>query len=138
LFVIALAFFTDLPQFFQLMPPPVMGAVLVYVACFMIGGRPAVITSRMLDVRRAFVAGRALIFGLSVEMVHGLSRQVPELVFLLFSSALSRATALAIALSPLFRLPVAKCRTARLVPDDTGNFDEITSAAGEPRLSFSL
>jgi xanthine/uracil permease len=61
-----------------------MGAVLVYVACFMIVGGLQVITSRMLDVRRTFVVGIALIFGLSVEMVPELYRQVPNSVSPLF------------------------------------------------------
>ncbi len=126
LFVIALAFFPKLAAIFSIMPPPVMGAVLVYVACFMIVGGLQVITSRMLDVRRTFVVAIALIFGLSVEMVPGLYRHVPNSFSPLFSSALSLATVLAVTLNLLFRLGVAKCRTAHLVPDDTGNLDEIT------------
>ena len=60
------------------MPDPVMGAILVYVACYMILAGIQVITSRMLDARRIFVVGIALIFGLSVDMVPGLYGNVPD------------------------------------------------------------
>lgn len=138
LFVIALAFFPKLAAIFSIMPPPVMGAVLVYVACFMIVGGLQVITSRMLDVRRTFVVGIALIFGLSVEMVPGLYRQVPNSFSPLFSSALSLATVLAVTLNLLFRLGVAKCRTAHFVPDDTGNLDEITKLLQEQGAAWGM
>ena len=71
------------------MPDPVMGAILVYVACYMILAGIQVITSRMLDARRIFVVGIALIFGLSVDMVPGLYRDVPNQIQPLFSSSLS-------------------------------------------------
>lgn len=138
MFVIALAFFPKLAAIFSIMPPPVMGAVLVYVACFMIVGGLHVITSRMLDARRTFVVGIALIFGLSVEVVPGLYRQVPTSVSPLFSSALSLATILAVILNLLFRLGISKCRTAQLVPDDTGNLDEITQLLQEQGAAWSM
>jgi xanthine permease XanP len=138
LFVIALAFFPRLAAIFAIMPAPVMGAVLVYVACFMIVGGLQVITSRMLDLRRTFVVGLALIFGLSVQIVPGLYRQVPSSLSPLFSSSLSLATVLVIVLNLLFQLGVAKSRTAQLVPDDTGNFDEITHLVQEQGAAWSM
>src|SRR5215472_128770 len=92
--MILLAFLPKLAAFFAVMPDPVMGAILVYVACFMILAGIQVITSRMLDARRIFVVGIALIFGLSVDMVPGLYREVPNLVQPLFSSSLSVSTVL--------------------------------------------
>src|SRR5262249_32902498 len=68
LILILLAFLPKLAALFAAIPPPVMGAVLVYVACFMILGGMQVLTSRMLDARKIFVIGIALVFGLSVEM----------------------------------------------------------------------
>ncbi len=138
LFVIGLAFFPKLAAIFAIMPAPVMGAVLVYVACFMIVGGLQVITSRMLDLRRTFVVGLALIFGLSVQIVPGLYRQVPSSLSPLFSSALSLATVLVILLNLLFRLGVAKCRTAQLVPDDTGNLDEISRLVQEQGAAWGM
>ena len=76
--MILLAFLPKLAALFAVMPDPVMGAILVYVACYMILAGIQVITSRMLDARRIFVVGIPLIFGLSVDMVPGLYRGVPH------------------------------------------------------------
>ena len=116
LFVIALAFFPKLAAIFSGMPPPVMGAVLIYVACFMIVGGLQVLTSRMLDARKIFVVGISLIFGLSVEIVPQLYRNVPAAVQPLFESALSLTTVLVVLLNLLFRIGVAKRRKFELVP----------------------
>lgn len=115
-FLIALAFFPKLAAVFTAMPQPVMGAVLVYVACFMIVGGVQVMTSRMLDARRIFAVGIALVFGLSVRMVPGMYEHMPGALLPLFSSALSVTTVLVVLLSLLFRIGVAKRRTIELVP----------------------
>ena len=52
--MILLAFLPKLAAFFAVMPDPVMGAILIYVACYMILAGIQVITSRMLDARRDF------------------------------------------------------------------------------------
>ncbi|HEX7227979.1 MAG TPA: solute carrier family 23 protein [Candidatus Binatia bacterium] len=89
-----LPFIPGLAAVFTIMPPPVMGVILVYVACFMILGGIRVITSRMLDARRTFVVSIPFIFGLSVAMVPGLYAQVPEALAPMFGSSLSLATIL--------------------------------------------
>jgi len=77
LIIMGLAFFLRLATVFSVMPDPVIGAVLVYVACFMILGGLQVMMSRLLDTRRILVIGIAVIFGLSVEIVPGLYSSVP-------------------------------------------------------------
>jgi xanthine permease XanP len=104
--LILLAFIPGLAAVFTIMPPPVMGAILVYVACFMILGGIQVITSRMLDARRTFVVGIPFIFGLSVAMVPGLYAKVPGALAPMFGSSLSLATILVIVLNLLFRIGV--------------------------------
>lgn len=126
LILITLACFPKLAAAFSVIPAPVMGAVLVYVACFMILGGLQVMTSRMLDVRRTFVVGIAMIFGLSVDMVPGLYQHVPWVLQPIFSSSLSLATVLVVALNLLFRLGVAKSQTIRLLPE-RDSLDTITS-----------
>jgi xanthine permease XanP len=100
------AFIPGLAAVFTIMPPPVMGAILVYVACFMILGGIQVITSRMIDARRTFVVGIPLIFGLSVAMVPGLYAKVPEALAPMFGSSLSLTTILVIVLNLLLRIGV--------------------------------
>ena len=102
-------------------PDPVMGAILVYVACYMILAGIQVITSRMLDARRIFVVGIALIFGLSVDMVPGLYGNVPDLIQPLFSSSLAISTILVVVLNLLFRIGVTKRQFLELTPGVDGS-----------------
>src|SRR4030095_834293 len=97
------------------------GAILIYVTCYMILAGIQVITSRMLDARRIFVVGIALIFGLSVDMVPGLYRDVPELIQPLFSSSLSISTVLVVLLNLLFRLGITKRQLLELIPGVDGS-----------------
>jgi xanthine permease XanP len=114
--MILLAFLPKLAAFFAVMPDPVMGAILIYVACYMILAGIQVITSRMLDARRIFVVGIALIFGLSVDMVPGLYDNVPDLIQPLFSSSLAISTILVVFLNLLFRIGVTKYQILELTP----------------------
>jgi NCS2 family nucleobase:cation symporter-2 len=116
LILIVLAFFPKLAAVFSVMPQPVMGAILVYVASFMILSGIQVITSRMLDTRKTFIVGIPLIFGLSVEMVPGLYAGVPDVLSSLFSSSLSLAAVLVVVLNLLLRIGIAKRQTLELTP----------------------
>ncbi len=118
LLLIALAFLPELAAVFAAMPAPVVGAMLVYVACFMILGGFQVVTSRMLDARRTFVVGIAFIFGLSVKIVPDAYAQVPLVLRPFFASALSLATVLVVLLNLLFRIGVGRKATLSLAPGD--------------------
>ena len=109
--VIVLAFFPRLTAIFASMPLPVMGAMLIYSACFIVLGGVQLLTSRMLDSRRIFAVGVSLIFGLSVEISPDVYRFAPEALKPIFSSSTSLATILLVTLSLLFRLGVSKQRT---------------------------
>ena len=122
--LICLAFIPGLAAVFTIMPPPVMGAILVYVACFMILGGIQVITSRMLDARRTFVVGIPFIFGLSVAIVPGLYAKVPAALAPMFGSSLSLATILVIVLNLLFRIGV-KTRAELLLSADENASDKV-------------
>ena len=119
--MIVLAFFPKLAALFAVMPDPVMGAILVYVACYMILAGIQVITSRMLDARRIFVVGIALIFGLSVDMVPGLYRAVPHHFQPLLSSSLAVSTVLVVVLTLLFRIGSTKRKVLEPVPGVDGS-----------------
>src|SRR5262245_54715243 len=119
--MILLAFLPKLAAFFAVMPDPVMGAILVYVACYMILAGIQVITSRMIDARRTFVVGIALIFGLSFDMVPGLYRNVPNLTQPLFSSSLAISTILVLVLNLLFRIGIIKHQLLELTPGVDGS-----------------
>lgn len=116
LLVIALAFLPRIAAIFAVMPLPVTGAILVYSACFIIVGGFQLLTSRMLDVRRIFVVGISLIFGLSVEISPDIYRQAPELLRPIFSSSVSLATVLVVLLSVLMRIGISRRRTFSFRP----------------------
>lgn len=125
LIVISLAFFPVLAGTFAIMPVPVMGALLTYATCFLMLGGLQVMTSRMLDARRVFAIGIALAFGLSVEVAPELYRSVPELFRPIFASSTALATVVAVALSLLFRIGLAKKGRLELLATKD-NLDEIT------------
>ncbi|MBV8206295.1 MAG: xanthine permease [Acidobacteria bacterium] len=103
-----LAFVPGLAGTFALMPQPVMGALLIYSTCFLMLGGLQVMTARMLDARRIFAIGIALVFGISVEVAPELYRNAPELIRPIFASSTALATIIAVALSLLFRIGLKK------------------------------
>jgi xanthine permease XanP len=134
LICIALAFFPRLAAIFSIMPQPVIGAVVVYVACYMILGGIQVMTSRMLDARRIFVIGIALVFGLSVAIVPGMYAQVPGWIRPLFSSSLTFGTVLVVGLNLLFQLGTSKRKIFEIDPaagsDENNDVRRIMEAQG--------
>jgi NCS2 family nucleobase:cation symporter-2 len=135
--LVALAFVPKLTAIFSIVPTPVMGAVMVYIACFTTLGGLQVLTSRMLDNRRIFVVGIALLAGLSVEVVPGLYEQVPAVIHPLFLSALSLGTVLAVVLNMLFRIGVARTREAVLLPE-AHNLDSISALMEEQGATWGM
>ena len=106
--VIAMAFVPKLAAVLAAMPAPIVGATLIYSACFIVIGGLQLLTSRMLDARRIFAVGIAFIFGLSVEISPDLYSHVPDVLRPIFGSSVSLATVLVVSLSFLFRLGVAR------------------------------
>ncbi len=105
---IALAFIPKLATVFVIMPSPVRGAILLYVACFMIVAGLQIVTSRMLDSRKIFIIGISLIAGLSVYVTPEAYGEVPNLLEPLVGSALALCTIVALALNLLFRIGISK------------------------------
>ena len=114
--LIALAFIPVLATVFLLMPGPVIGGTLIYVAGFIIVGGMQTITSRMLDSRKIFVIGISFIFGISVYLIPGAYTGVPSLISPIFDSALSLATVIAIILNLVMRIGVRKEITVTIDP----------------------
>jgi len=125
LLVVGLAFFPKAAALLTSLPGPAVGAVLIYSACFIILGGLQLLTSRMLDSRRVFAVGIALIFGLSVEIMPDLYRTFPAFLKPVFSSSTSVATVLVVILSLLFRMGIKKERGLEL-RTGSDHLDEIT------------
>jgi len=134
--VIALAFFPKLAALLAAMPTPVVGAILIYSACFIVLGGMQLLTSRMLDSRRIFAVGISLLFGLSVDMAPELYRHVPATVRPLFSSSTALATILVVSLSLLFRLGIAKRVSFGVAPGDA--MEKINSMMEEHGAAWGM
>ena len=101
---ILLGFSPKLSALLSIMPPPVMGAILVFVASFMIMSGLQIILSAKAEVRRTFVIGISLVFGLSLEVLPDLYAQVDPWVRPFFESSLTFSTVLAVLLNQLLRV----------------------------------
>jgi NCS2 family nucleobase:cation symporter-2 len=115
--LIVLAFLPILATVFLIMPGPVIGGTLIYVAGFIIVGGFQTITARMLDSRKIFVIGISFIFGISVYLLPGAYSSVPPLFRPLFDSALSLTTVIAIVLNLVMRIGVKQRITATIDPE---------------------
>ena len=103
LFVI-LAFFPKIGALLSIMPAPVMGAILVFVTCFMIMSGIQIILGTGPDPQKIFVIGVALIFGLGLEILPTLYAGVPGWLRQLASSSLTLSTVLAVVLNQVLRV----------------------------------
>jgi len=121
--LILLAFMPVLATVFIIMPGPVIGGTLIYVAGFIIVGGFQTITTRMLDSRKIFVIGISFIFGISVYLIPNAYAGVPALIQPLFDSALSLTTVIAIVLNLVMRIGVKK--KVSLAIDRAGNISEL-------------
>ncbi|MEJ2136934.1 MAG: solute carrier family 23 protein [Desulfofustis sp.] len=105
---IALAFCPKLTTLVGIMPPPAMGAILLFVTSFMIIAAIKIILTTPATTRKTFVVGIALIFGLSVDILPQMYSHIHPWIKPLFSSSLTLATVMAILLNQLFSLGASK------------------------------
>jgi xanthine permease XanP len=101
--LILLGFLPMLTGVFVLMPRPVMGAALIFAACFILINGLQAITSRMLDARRTLVIGLALSAGFAAEIFPDMADRLPVLKPVVGSS-LVLGTLTALLLNLLFLL----------------------------------
>jgi xanthine permease XanP len=131
--LIVLAFFPSLTGSLILMPRPVMGASLLFAACFVLISGLQTITSRMLDARRTIVIGLAIAAGIAAEIVPSYATNLPPAVEPIVSSSIVLGTMAALLLNGLFRLGQRQRVTLPLDPaaeDAVAQVDEFFSTAG--------
>lgn len=103
LFVI-LGCFPVVAAVISLMPPPVIGAALIFAVSFMVIAGIQEIMSVKMDSRKIFATGLATIFGLSSSLVPGPFAQLPEFISPMFATPLTATTLLAIIFYQLFHI----------------------------------
>src|SRR6266571_4071800 len=101
---ILLGFSPKLSAVLSIMPTPVMGAIIIFVASFMVMSGLQIILSSKPDARRPFVIGIPLIFGISLQALPEMYAHVVPWLRPLFGSALTLATVLAVGLNLLLRI----------------------------------
>lgn len=111
-----LAFLPKVASIFSIIPRPVMGAALVFAACFVFVNGVQIITSRLLDARRTFVIGLAFLAGISVDLLPGYFANVPPQFHPLVSSSLVTGMLVAVSLNLVFRLGVRRAQRLDLDP----------------------
>lgn len=98
---ILLGFFPKIGAVLSVMPMPVMGAIILFVSCFMIISGIQIILGSGADTRKTFVIGLSFIFGLSLDIAPSLYAGIPSWLRPLFESSLTLSTALAVVLNQL-------------------------------------
>lgn len=106
LFFIALAFFPQPTFILGNMPVPVIGAIIVYAACFMIVTGWSIIMTRMMDARKTFVVGIALIMGMSVLVAPEIYDSVPKGFKPIFGSSIALTAVTGVLLTLIFRIGI--------------------------------
>lgn len=108
LFFVLLVFLPKVSLALTLMPQPVMGASLLYVASYLIASGIQLIMSRMMDSRRTFMVGLSFLVGISVDIIPGLHQSLPAWASPILSSSLTVATIIAFALNLIFRIGISQ------------------------------
>lgn len=105
---LALSLTPKVSALLALMPAPVMGAALVFAACFILINGLQVVTSRLLDARRTLTIGLGLIAGVTVEVIPSIAAGSPAWVTPLIGSSLVFGTLVALSCNLLFRIGVRR------------------------------
>ncbi len=132
-FLLVLSFMPAVTGTLILMPRPVMGAALLFSACFVLISGLQAITSRMLDARRTIVIGLAIASAISAEIVPGFASDMPAAIEPIVSSSIVLGTIAALLLNGLFRLGQRQRVTLELdpvAPDTAAQVDQFFEASG--------
>ena len=107
---------------FMIIPKPVLGAALLYIACFMLVNGIGIIASRPLDVRRTAVVGVSLILAIGQDSVSDSLESLPYYLHPITESPLALGVVTAIVLNTLARLGARRSSAIDLLPTTTAVF----------------
>jgi xanthine/uracil permease len=119
LFIIA-ACLPMLSTFITIIPRPVMGAIIVYTAGFLMVAGMQMILSRMINNRRMFMIGLSLTVGAAIILMPELTSAVPTSLKPILGSGLTMGILTAVTLNLIFRIGIAKTEEITLAgPQDS-------------------
>ncbi len=113
--LIPVALLPQLTTFMIQMPQPIVGAILIYTAAFMLVSGTELILSRLLDARRRATVGLSIVAGAATFMVPEIAQGVSPTLSIILGSGLMVGTLSAMLLNLVFRIGVA--RSAELLLD---------------------
>ena len=106
--LVVLAFLPQVAAFIILIPQPVVGAIIVYTAGYMMVSGMELILSRLLNSRRMFMVGVSITAGASIMLVPELTLELPEHLKPVFGSGLMLGAITAIGLTVFFRIGISR------------------------------
>jgi xanthine permease XanP len=98
-------------------PRPVLGATLIFSSCFIVSSGLQIITTRLLDARKTFIIGIALLLSLSRDIFPGLYLSFPDYLQPFVSSDLTVGVVPALVLNALFRIGITRRQKIVLASD---------------------
>jgi xanthine/uracil permease len=105
----------------SLVPRPVVGAIMVYSAVYMVVSGMTLIHDRLLSERRIFVVGFSLVLGLTSALLPAIYRDVPALVHPILVSPLAVSTLIAVVLTRVLSIGLVKKCTLDVQLSETVN-----------------
>lgn len=135
LLLAGIAFFPQLTMALTLIPPPVLGAVGIYAAGFMIVSGSELTTSRAMDNRTTFAVGLSICAGLAIMQLPELTRHVPTALHFLLGNGFVVAGLLVVVLNRLMRIGTTQHNEQPLqansptLPTDITDFVDTRGAA---------
>ncbi|MEI2416359.1 solute carrier family 23 protein [Orrella sp. JC864] len=112
----AIAFLPQATLALTLIPTPIIGAVEVYAAAYLIVSGIELVASRAMDARAIFMVGLSFVAGIAVMVQPELAAQLPESLRFLAANGIITAGLAAIGLNLLFRIGVSQRKQAMLDP----------------------
>jgi NCS2 family nucleobase:cation symporter-2 len=103
-----LAFCPKLTALLAIMPRSIIVPALLFTVTFIIINGVQIMTSRLLDARRTFVLGFAIVAGGAIEVFPSIVASAPSQLSPLLGSSLVFATVVALALNFIFRIGLRK------------------------------
>lgn len=106
--LVAMAFLPQVSTLMTLMPVPVIGALVIYTAGYMMVVGMELILSRLLNSRRQFMVGLSVTVGMAIlvvpEVIAGVSQDLKPVL----GSALTMGVITAVVLNQIFRIGIAQ------------------------------
>jgi xanthine permease XanP len=107
------------------LPPPVIGAVLVFLSCSLMVSGVSIMSSRLLDTRKTFTLGIAFAFAVTTSALVRAAPILPIWMSPVVASPLLASALVAILLNPLLRLGIRQ-QVELTIPEGGLPHDDVT------------